>query len=134
MFVHCCHCTYCQRESGSAFAVNAMIEADKVLLLQGAPERIRVPSPSGKGQTFTRCPVCKMALWSNYAGAGDKINFVRVGTLEDPDRCPPDIHIFTSTKLPWVKLPDDVPAVAEYYQRSKYWPENSIERRKIALA
>ena len=128
LFVHCCHCRWCQRESGSAFALNAMIEAGRVTLLNGEPEVIDTPSASGKGQLFSRCPRCKITLWSTYAGAGPSVRFVRVGSLDMPDQVPPDIHIFTSTKQPWVILPEGVPAVPEYYQRSKYWPADSIAR------
>ncbi len=134
MFVHCCHCRWCQRETGASFALNAMIEADRVVLLQGRPERVATPSNSGKGQQIFRCPECRIALWSHYAGAGDKISFVRVGTLDEPDRLPPDIHIFTASKQPWLTLPPGVPAVPEFYDRKAYWPEESLERRKAALA
>jgi hypothetical protein len=130
LFVHCCHCRWCQRESGAAFALNAMIEADRVELLSGTPRIVDTPSNSGKGQRISRCPTCCVALWSNYAGAGDVVRFVRVGTLDDPDRLPPDIHIFTMSKQPWVVLPPDVPAVHEYYSRTKYWPKASIERHR----
>lgn len=133
LFVHCCHCRWCQRETGASFALNAMIESDRVLLLQGEPEIVDTPSNSGKGQKIARCPVCRIALWSNYAGAGDAVRFVRVGTLEDPDRLPPDIHIFTASKQPWVVLPPGTPAVAEYYHRDKYWPPESLERRRALL-
>ena len=104
LFVHCCHCRWCQRETGTAFALNAMIEADRVSLLQGEPEVVDTPSNSGQGQKIARCPKCRVAVWSNYAGAGDAVRFVRVGTLDEPDRVPPDIHIFTSSKQPWVVL------------------------------
>ena len=134
LFVHCCHCRWCQRETGSAFVLNAMIEAERVVLLQGAPEVVDTPSQSGKGQKISRCPACRIALWSNYAGAGDALRFVRVGTLDDPDRLPPDIHIFTSSKQPWVAIPPGMPAVAEYYDRATYWPAESLERRKAMLA
>ncbi len=133
MFVHCCHCRWCQRESGSAFALNAMIEAAGVELLAGEPEIVATPSASGKGQKIARCPKCRIALWSNYAGAGDAVRFVRVGTLDDPDRFPPDIHIFTSTKQPWVVLPPGTPAVPEYYERDTCWPRESLERRAAVL-
>ena len=129
LFVHCCHCRWCQRESGAAFALNAMIEADRVALLQGEPEVINTPSNSGKGQKISRCPKCRVALWSNYAGAGDAVRFIRVGTLDDPDLLPPDIHIFTSSKQPWVVLPSGTPAVPEFYDLKKYWPKASLERR-----
>ncbi len=133
LFVHCCHCRWCQRETGSAFALNAMIESERVALLSGEPELINTPSNSGKGQMIARCPVCKIAVWSNYGGAGDKVRFVRVGTLDNPDACPPDIHIFTSSKQPWVILPAGTPAVAEYYDRKTYWPKESLERRDVLL-
>ena len=133
LFVHCCHCHWCQRETGSAFALNAMIEADRVVLEQGEPEVIHTPSNSGKGQKISRCKTCRIALWSNYAGAGDKVRFVRVGTLDDADRAPPDIHIFTSSKQRWVVLPPGVPAVAEYYDRNEHWPAESLARRRVLL-
>ena len=129
MFVHCCHCTWCQRETGTAFALNAMIEADRVELLGGEVEAVDTPSNSGNGQKISRCPKCRIALWSNYAGAGDAVRFVRVGTLDEPARVPPDIHIFTSSKQPWVILPPDAPAVAEYYDLKKMWPPESLTRR-----
>ena len=134
MFVHCCHCRWCQRETGSAFAINALIEADRVELIQGEPEIIPTPTLSGRGQKIHRCPACKIALWSNYAGGGDAIRFVRVGTLDEPDRVPPDIHIFTSSKQPWLTLPTELPAVAEYYSSTEYWPQESLERSKRTRA
>jgi hypothetical protein len=134
IFVHCCHCTWCQRETGSAFAVNAFIEASQVELLKDKPVKTTLPSASGKGQVFRRCVDCGVTVWSNYAGAGPNIHFVRVGTLDDPARCPPDIHIYTSTKQPWVVLPDGVPAVAEFYKPADYWPPESMARFKIARA
>lgn len=130
LFVHCCHCRWCQRETGSAFALNALIEADRVVLLKAEPHVVHTPTESGKGQKIARCPTCQVALWSNYAGAGDAIRFVRVGTLDEPDRLPPDIHIYTESKQPWVLIPPGVPAVPQYYSRSEYWPEESLARRR----
>jgi hypothetical protein len=134
MFVHCCHCTWCQRETGSAFALNAMIEASKLELLKGEVRRVTLPSPSGMGQAVSRCPECGLALWSNYAGARDKVHFVKVGTLDDPAFAPPDIHIYTSTRQPWMVLPEGVPAVEAYYRRAEYWPGASIARYEAARA
>jgi hypothetical protein len=134
LFVNCCHCRWCQRETGSAFATNAMIEAGRVVLLSGTPEIVLTPSSSGKGQRITRCPKCRIALWSNYAGAGDAIRFVRVGTLDNPDQCAPDIHIFTTSKQPWVVIPQGAPAVPEYYDREQYWPDDSLERSARSLS
>ena len=128
LFVHCCHCRWCQRETGAAFALNAMIEADRVALLAAEPDIVATPSASGKGQEIVRCPKCRIAVWSHYAGAGPVIRFVRVGTLDAPDHVPPDIHIFTSSKQPWVVLPKGTPAVPEYYKREEYWPKDSLAR------
>ena len=128
MIVHCCHCSWCQRETGSAFALNAMIEADRVELLSGEVEPVDTPSASGKGQKIWRCPECKVALWSNYSGAGDKVRFMRVGTLDTPAAMPPDIHIFTSTKQPWVVLPAGARAVPEFYKPRETWPTETQER------
>lgn len=133
MFVHCCHCSWCQRETGSAFALNAMIEADRVQLMLGEVEVINTPTNSGKGQKIARCSVCKVAVWSNYAGAGDAVRFVRVGTLDEPGQLPPDIHIFTSTKLSWVVLPPGTPAVGEYYRAAEMWPDESLKRRAALM-
>jgi hypothetical protein len=128
LFVHCCHCRWCQRETGAAFAQNAMIEAERVVTLSGAPETVNTPTESGRGQKIVRCRSCRVALWSHYAGAGETVAFIRVGTLDQPDRLAPDIHIFTSSKQPWVILPEGTPAVAGYYDRRQYWPESSLQR------
>jgi len=134
LFVHCCHCRWCQRETGASFALNALIEADRVRLLEGLIDFVDTPSNSGKGQKIARCPRCRIALWSTYGGAGDAVRFVRVGTLDEPDRFPPDIHIFTSSKQPWVVLPAGTPAVPEYYKASERWPRESLERREALKA
>jgi hypothetical protein len=133
LFVHCCHCRWCQRESGASFALNAMIEADRVTVLRAEPEIVPTPSASGQGQDIARCPRCRIAVWSHYAGAGPVIRFVRVGTLDNPDALPPDIHIFTASKQPWVVLPPGVPAVPEYYDRKRHWPAPSLARREAIL-
>jgi hypothetical protein len=128
MFVHCCR--WCQRESGAAFALNAMIEIGNLELLKGRPSPVDTPSESGAGQKILRCPDCWLALWSHYSGAGSKIAFLRVGTLDQPDRFPPDIHIFTASKQPWLDLSGGAPSCEAYYDRSHYWPEESLRRRE----
>jgi hypothetical protein len=133
LFVHCCHCRWCQRESGAAFALNAMIEADRVISLGVEPEIVDTPSESGRGQKIARCPHCRVAVWSHYAGSGPVVKFVRVGTLDNPDLLPPDVHIFTASKQPWVVLPEGVPAFAEYYERETLWPRDSLARRQTIL-
>lgn len=137
LIVHCCHCSWCQRQNGSAFAVNALIEADRVSLLQGDVVEIEVPSPSGANQNISRCPNCQVAVWSNYlvlfGGIGNLVRFIRVGSLDDPSKLPPDVHIYTSSKLPWVVLLPDALAVEEYYVTQEVWPEESLQRRSALL-
>ena len=128
MFVNCCHCSWCQRETGSAFAINAIIETDQ-LEVTGAVEFVALPSASGKGQEVARCPACKVALFSHYAGAGRLAAFVRVGTLDRPGDCPPDVHIYTSTKLPWLVLDDRVPVLEGYYALRDLWSAEAQARR-----
>ncbi len=129
MIVHCCHCTWCQRESGASFALNALWDADRVELTHGAPEIVDTPSNSGKGQVYARCPKCHVALWSNYGGIGDIVRFIRVGTMDQPAEFPPDVHIFTSTRQPWVQIPEGMHAYPEYYKSADIWSKESLERR-----
>jgi len=130
LIVHCCHCRWCQRETGTAFALNAMIETDRIELLGSEPEIINTPSASGKGQDIARCPHCRVAVWSHYAGAGKRVSFVRVGSLDEPDSLTPDIHIFTDSRQPWVILPADKPAVPQFYDLDEYWSAASLARRE----
>ena len=133
LIVHCCHCRWCQRESGASFALNAMIESDRVTHLAALPEIVLTPSESGLGQQIARCPSCRVALWSHYAGSGPITKFVRVGTLDQPDLLPPDVHIFTASKQPWVVLAPGALAFEEYYEREQLWSAESLQRRRALL-
>ena len=133
MWVNCCHCLDCQRQTGSAFVINAIIETDRIMVSGTVPVPVRVPTDSGHPHDIYRCPVCQTALWSDYGGR-DWLRFVRVGTLDDKDALRPDIHIFTRTKRPWVMLPAGVPAVEEYFDPQALWPRASLDRRAAAEA
>jgi|SRR4051794_36993022 hypothetical protein len=128
MFVHCCHCRDCQRQTGSAFVINALIETDRIEGLAGTPVPVAVPTDSGRPHDIYRCPECQTALWSDYGGRPG-LRFVRVGTLDDPAAIRPDVHIYTRSKLPWVALPDGVPTFDEYYEMKALWPAESLQRR-----
>jgi hypothetical protein len=131
MFVHCCHCLNCQRQTGSAFVINLLIEADRVELLAGEPEPVDVPRDDGSTQRIHRCPDCQVAVYSEYGRP--EVRFVRGGTLDEPSSVAPDVHIFTRSKLPWMTLPEDVPAVEVYYDSKALWPAESLERLRAAL-
>jgi len=134
LIVHACHCHWCQRETGASHALNAVYEADRVVHIAGEPELVWTPSASGQGQKIARCPTCWIALWSNYPQAGPAMRFVRVGTMDNPDLCPPDIHIFTSSKQAWVVLPAGAKSVPEFYDIDKVWSAESLERRRLLRA
>lgn len=133
LIVHGCHCSWCQTQSGAAFAINALIEADRIEILAGDVEVIETPSPGGPGQMIARCPKCQVAVWSNYNMfmPGDRIRFLRVGTLDNPDLLPPDVHIYTSTKQRWVILPEDDQAEAEFYDFGTTWSDESKARIQV---
>jgi hypothetical protein len=132
LVVQCCHCLNCQRQTGSAFVINLMIEADRVELTAGEPQPIDVPRSGGKKQRIFRCPTCQVAVFSCYTSA--RIRFVRAGTLDDPSLVTPDVHIYTRSKLSWVVLPESVPAFATYYDMKKLWPAASLDRYRDITA
>jgi hypothetical protein len=132
LFTHCCHCLNCQRQTGSAFVINLLIEADRVELLSGAPQAVDVPRDDGSKQRISRCPTCQVAVYSDYGRP--EVLFVRAGTLDQPSSVTPDVHIFTKSKLSWVTLPESVPAFEVYYDRKVLWPAESLERIEAILA
>lgn len=132
IIVHACHCRWCQRETGSAFVLNAVIERSRVVLLQGDVEAVPVPSESGRGQTIVRCAQCRIALWSHYPGGGEEVAFVRVGTLDNPDAAPPDLQIYAESKQSWLVLPEGTRVFAQFYDAKVEWPPDSLLRWRAA--
>jgi hypothetical protein len=132
LFIHCCHCLNCQRQTGSAFVINLLIEANRVELLAGVPHPVDVPRDDGSKQRIFRCPTCQVAVFSDYGRP--EVRFVRGGTLDQPSGVAPDVHIFTKSKVSWVTLPDSVPAFEVYYDSKALWPADSLERLKAVLA
>ncbi len=132
LFIHCCHCLNCQRQTGSAFVINLLIETDRVELFAGDPQPVDVPRDDGSEQTIWRCPTCQVAVFSQYTRP--QVRFVRGGTLDDPAAVAPDVHIFTRSKLPWVTLPESVPAFEVYYDARELWPAASLERLDSLMA
>jgi hypothetical protein len=132
MFVHCCHCLSCQRQTGSAFVINLLIESDRVEVLAGEPQPVDVPRDDGSSQRIYRCPTCQVAVFSEYGRP--EVRFVRAGTLDEPSSITPDVHIFTRSKVPWVNLPGSAPAFDVYYDSKKLWPAESLERLDAVLA
>jgi hypothetical protein len=132
LFTHCCHCLNCQRQTGSAFVINLLIEANRVELLARVPEPVDVPRDDGSMQRIYRCPTCQVAVFSQYGHPG--VRFVRGGTLDQPASVEPDVHIFTRSKLPWITLPDSATAFDVYYDTKALWPATSLERLEAIMA
>ena len=132
LFVHCCHCLNCQRQTGSAFVINVLIEADRVEMLSGELTAVDVPRDDGSSQRIFRCPACQVAVFSNYTRP--EVHFVRGGTLDDPASVAPDVHIYTRSKLPWVTLPEGVPSFEAYYESKTLWPADRLERLRAAFS
>lgn len=131
MFTHCCHCLDCQKQTGGAFAINALIETSNIELLSGELRKVEMPSPSGRGHDVYRCARCEVALWSDY-GRRPYLRFVRVATLDQPHAIAPDVHIFTRSKVPWVRLPEGARAFEVFYDMKAEWPAESMARREAA--
>ena len=132
LFTHCCHCLNCQRQTGSAFVINLLIEAARMELLAGVPQPVEVLRDDGSKQRIFRCPTCQVAVFSEYGRPG--VRFVRGGTLDQPDEIAPDVHIFTRSKVSWITLPDAVPAFDEFYDTKTLWPASSLERLEAIMA
>jgi hypothetical protein len=131
LFTHCCHCLNCQRQTGSAFVINLLIETDRVELVAGDPQPVDVSRDDGSTQRIFRCPSCQVAVFSQYGRP--EVRFVRAGTLDQPSTVEPDVHIFTRSKLPWIRLPDSVPAFDVYYDMKALWPAASLERLEAIM-
>lgn len=132
LFVHCCHCRNCQKHTGTAFVINALIETARVEKLQGDLTEVEMPRDGGSPNRIFRCARCLVAVWSEYSRP--QLRFVRAGTLDDPRAVEPDVHIYTRSKLPWVALPESVPRFEAYYDTKALWPAASLERLRAALA
>lgn len=139
MITHCCHCTLCQRETGSAFALNAVIECYNFNITSSATPLIlgrpSPSSPSGENHLIAHCPNpnCNVDIFAHY-GANKATVYLKTGTLDDESRkrVEPDVHIFTSTKVKWLDLRGEVekgvPVCEEFYEREDFWSKESLVR------
>jgi hypothetical protein len=132
LIVHACHCLDCQRITGSAFVINLWIEHHFVEA-SGAPRSYRLAGGTGKHHDVFFCDTCGIFVWSRYQVAGDAL-FVRAGTLDTPHAVRPDVHIFTRSKVPWLRLPEGVPSFPESYKIDEVWSAESKERLRLHSA
>jgi hypothetical protein len=116
----------CQRQTGSAFVINLLIEAERVELLGAEPHVVDAPRDDGTPQRIHRCPSCEVALFSEY-GRPD-VWFVRAGTLDEPRGIVPDVHIYTRSKVRWLTLPESARSFDVFYDIAELWPAESLAR------
>lgn len=131
MFTHACHCTDCQRTTGSAFVIHSVLLGDD-LQVEGETKAGMLPSGSGAGCEIHFCAACGTYIWCRYLYHKVDVIALRVGTLDDTSQVSPQAHIFTRSKQPWLKLPEDVPAFEEALNRDAVWTAESIERYENA--
>lgn len=131
MFLNCCHCTDCQRDAGSAFALNGVVEAERIRVTKGEVSTVMVPTPSGRGQIKYYCAECATTLWNDYGGKKYQI-FLRTGTLDEAGALAPDVHIYVRSKQPWMHIPEGVPQFETFYSMKDVWPAEALARRAAA--
>ena len=127
LYVQACHCTDCQRISGSAFVVNMWIETDEVELLSGTPKTYGLKGGSGRAHDVYFCGDCGVYVWSHYQGVRGCL-FVRAGTLDDPSQVKPLAQIYTRSKQDWVPLPSDTAVFDAFYVPKEQLPAESLKR------
>jgi hypothetical protein len=100
-----CHCTACQKLTGSAFITCIQVPAEALEVLSGEPALRERPCDSGNRLTTAFCPTCSSALWAQNS-ARPRLRTIYVGTLDTPGAVRVNAHIWTKRRLPWVVLPD----------------------------
>lgn len=129
MIVHACHCTRCQQRTGCPVAVNLWIERSRIRMLGDEPvQQGESADENGNNSSGWGCATCGSSVWTIYHAAPPGAVFLRAGLLDDPSAFPPDVHIFTRSKQPWVSIPDDVPSFETYYDFRNTWSEESMQR------
>lgn len=132
IFVQACHCSFCQRMTGSAFSVNALLESDRVFRLGQEPEAVPTPSALPAGQIAHRCGTCRVRVWSTHASLGPRVALIHAGCMDEPTAFEPELHCFVSNKMPWVIVPDGVPSFDLSYSAKELWSEHALARLQDA--
>jgi len=100
--LYCCHCTNCQAQGGSAFAMSMLVPRDGFAFIKGEPKRFDFVADSGNGKTGWCCPDCGVRLMHDTEGR-DSIT-VRAGTLDGAGELRPVGHIWTRSAQAWMKF------------------------------
>ena len=106
LLLYTCNCTDCQRQSGSAFALNMPVAVKDFRILKGEPRGWQHLSPKGTPVISRFCAECATRLYGERAGRAETIN-VRAGTLDDTSWMIPAAHFFMRSAQPWVEAEPD---------------------------
>jgi hypothetical protein len=128
IFVNNCHCRLCQRQTGGTSVVNAFYESDRVTVAEGELTEFTLKGGSGGDHTIARCARCGTAVFSFYPRVGRHGTGIRVGSFDDPTPFTPTAVVFTAYKMPWVTLPEGIPAFEEYYSPKELFGEEAFGR------
>jgi hypothetical protein len=128
IFVNNCHCRLCQRQTGSTSVVNAFFESERVAVTQGELAEYTLKAGSGGDHTIARCAKCGTALFSYYPRVGRLGTGIRVGSFDHPGAFTPTAVVFTESKMPWVALPEGIPAFEQYYNPKELFSPDSFAR------
>ena len=104
-----CHCTDCQRQSGSAFGMTMVVEVSAFRITAGTPRIYHSTSSTGRAKAGAFCPDCGTRIYHQPQWRKGTIS-VKPGTLDDTTWLQPQIHIWTASKQPWVTIPEGVEA------------------------
>lgn len=110
--VAACHCTRCRRQSGAAYSVNLVIRASSMSVEGSLAVFEEHDTESGELLRREFCGACGSPIRS-VPTATPKFVAVKAGTLDDPAPFPPQLHIWTRSKLPWVQIPAELPHYAQ---------------------
>lgn len=102
--LYVCHCTNCRAQSASAFGISYIIASSGLEITQGAPAFWEWDTDSGRRSRGAFCPDCGTRLWHQGIEGGELS--VKGGSLDEPVDLSKAEHIWVSSKLPGVVIPD----------------------------
>ena len=126
LFTQACHCKDCKVLTGSSYVVNSSV-LENTLIVEGEVSSTELKAGSGASYKTYFCTKCGNYVYADYDSAVGRLT-VRTKTLDNSEKFPPQVHIFTKDKDPWLNLSEDVICFKEMYDQKKTWPEESLNK------
>ena len=101
-----CHCTHCQKNTGTGMSVNAVIAAQEFALTQGTPMRFTTIADSGRTLRRYFCGDCGSPLYAHREESPERL-VLKAGTLDDSSGLKITAHIWTRSARPWSHIDAD---------------------------